>query len=149
MECLDASERLERLAQRLYAMLADRTRHWPLLQGLFLRLADEEEQHALRIQTLARHLAPERWDAARVNETGAALLAMESELAGLIADLSRRPDFRDSAEILRLVTAFETRIADLPAERMAALCPPEVQRLFTALAAQDLQHVELLEHAPV
>lgn len=149
VDCLEATERLERLAQHLYAMLAERTRNWPLLQRLFLRLAEEEEQHALRVQTLARHAPPERWNRALANEVGAALLEMESELAALVADLSRRPDYRDSAEILRLVTAFEARLAGLHAERMAELFPPEVQRLFLALAAQDLQHVELLEHAPV
>jgi rubrerythrin len=149
LDCLAAAERIERLAQRLYAMLGDRTRHWPLLQQLFLRLSAEEEQHALRIQTFGRHALPAEHDPEVANEVGATLASMAEELEGLIVDLSTRPDFQDSGEILRLVAGFESRFADLHSERLAKLFAPEVRRLFAALAAQDRQHVELLEHAPV
>ena len=149
LDCLNAAERIERLAQRLYARLADRTRHWPLLQRLFLRLSAEEEQHALRIQTFGRHALPEHWDQAAANEVGEALASMEEELEALLVDLSQRPEYRDSGEILRLVAGFESRFADLHSEGLARLFAPEVRKLFAALAAQDLQHVELLEHAPV
>jgi rubrerythrin len=146
-ECLDAAARIELLAGTLYALLADRTRHWPVLAQLFLRLASEEEQHGLRIQTLSRQEFPERWDGDRAGQVSARLDEMQRELERIVADVEGRPDLRDSAEILAIVGEFEHRFAELHAEHLAGLFAPDVQGLFAALAAQDLQHVELLEPA--
>ncbi len=148
-DCLDRAARIERLAQALYSTLAERTRHWPLLQQLFARLAAEEEQHALRILALSRQDLSEGWDAARAREVVESLGAMEAELERITAEVVGNPALRDSAGILALVSGFESRFATLHAEELAQLFAPEVRRLFAALAAQDLQHVELLEAAPV
>lgn len=147
-ECLEAAARIEVLVQELYTSLAERYDDRSELRDLFRRLAAEEEQHAYRIRTLARHDpgAP-AWDEQTLSPMAGLLGAMESELIALGEEEAGRREATDPRGILLRVIDFEGRFASIHAEHLARGLEPGVQGLFSALARQDQLHQQLLEQA--
>jgi rubrerythrin len=145
-ECLEAAARIEVLVQTIYGGLASRYADQAELRDLFLRLAAEEEQHAYRIRTLARHDAQPAWDDGTAAHLPALLGAMEAELVTMAAERAGSPG-GDPRSILLRVIDFESRFASIHAEYLARSVEPGVQGLFSALAMQDRHHMELLEQA--
>ena len=147
VECLEEAARMEVLAQDVYSALAIRYGDRPDLRELFSGLAVEEEQHANRVRALAQHRTNQDLSAAVLARLTRTLKAMETELFALmeVGSDGRALDAPD--EILRKVIDFEYRFAPIHAEYLAQIFAPGMQSLFSALARQDRNHVELLKQA--
>jgi len=147
VECLEEAARMEVLAQDVYSALAIRYGDRPDLRELFSGLAVEEEQHANRVRALAQHRTNQDLSAAVLARLTRTLKAMETELFALmeVGSDGRALDAPD--EILRKVIDFECRFAPIHAEYLAQVFAPGMQSLFSALARQDRNHVELLKQA--
>lgn len=147
MQCLGAATRIESLAQELYAGLATTYQHQPFLRELFVRLAAEEGQHAMRIRLLSGHGGRVAWPQDMLDRVCADLDAVSAEMA------ERREEFRglapgsDARPVLRKLAEMEKRFGSIHAEELARCGEPDVQRLFAALGKQDAQHRELIERA--
>ena len=147
VECLEAAARLEVLAKDVYSALAIRYGDRPDLLEVFSGLAREEEQHANRVRALAQHQTNQDLSGAVLARLTRTLEAVEAELVALMevgAD-GRAVDAPD--EILRRLIDFERRSASIHAEYLAQDFAPGMQSLFSALARQDRDHVELLKQA--
>jgi hypothetical protein len=150
--CFRSAERVEMLAQELYAGLADAFAARPPLRDLFRRLAAEEAQHALRIRLLERHRGKAPWAPEVVGAICADLDGMTAEITAMKADLGRPGEPPPADEVLRRVAAMERRFGRLHAEELARSAEPEVRVLFESLARQDATHQALIRRelgAPV
>lgn len=145
--CLGAAIRVEALAEELYAGLAATFEGQPWLRDLFLRLAAEEGQHAMRIRLLRIHAGRTPWPAATLQAVGEDLEALAGGIAALRAEFRSLSGSGDAREVLRKVAELEVRFATVHAEELARSADPEVQRLFGSLALQDARHRELVEDA--
>ncbi len=143
---LDVAERLEELAGRIYRRLAE---HYPAetpARFLFLRLADEEDQHRMRVKMVraryARHdkaLSAVRLDAAAAGRSIEAAERLHDRLAEWAPS--------SLAEALQLAIGLEDEFASVHAEAMLRDCEPDVRELFEMLASQDRLHADLLKSA--
>ena len=145
-DCLAAAARIETLFRDVYAGLARQFGHRSDLRELFLRLADEEEQHAQRIRLLARHQREAAWDPDVLSGLAWGLDGMASELAGLEREFEAATE-ADVPSILRRVIDLEGRTGTFHAEELARSGDPEIRSFFSALSRQDERHQELLEHS--
>ncbi len=145
-EALDVASRLELQARSLYTLLADRLADRSDLRRLVLQLADEEQQHAYRIQALARSGGDIPWDEATDGRIETLLRSMETELATILAAVTQVPG-EVPDDILVRVVGFENRFARIHAEHLAEVVSPGMRSLFASLAREDRLHVEMLEEA--
>ena len=143
-DAFDQAERIEGLAADLYGVLRKRFEKEHHLHELFVRLEQEERQHALRIRLLSSQvrsaplLAPLHLDPSALH---AALGAVEHALIEVRA--SRRGlTYEDAANLL---VDLEQSLEAAHAQWMAQDAPATVRRLFEALAKQDRAHQQLLE----
>jgi rubrerythrin len=134
--------RVERTAERLYRLLAERFADAPEEHALFLRLAAEEAEHALRLELLGTTLA--RKPGARlhldVERTERALREGEV-LATLLAPPHPRPP---RAEARRLAARLEERFAQVHAHQLAGQDDPDLREFFRVFVNQDRAHAALL-----
>jgi rubrerythrin len=147
-ECFDAAVRIETLFRDVYAGLARRFGHRSDLRDLFLRLADEEEQHAQRIRLLARRQSEAAWDPDVLSELAWGLDAIAAELLGLEREFDVAGE-KDVPAILRRVIDLEGRAGAFHAEELARSGDPEISGFFSALSQQDERHKDLLQHTLV
>jgi rubrerythrin len=146
-ECFEAAVQVEILMRDVYVRLADRYAVEAKLKEVFLRLAEEEEQHAHRIRLLAKTQGVGPWGekiAARISKD---LAAMSVDLLAMVADLEKDWDGRNARDVLRRVMEAEDRASAIHAEELAETAEIDVQMLFWSLARQDVRHKELLEKA--
>jgi rubrerythrin len=141
---LGLAERAEALSAEVYAALAARFEADAEARALFVRLRDEEYQHASRIRLLA---ARYRHDSRLLGKTTVGIPELEELLrdgAGAIADIreGRWPDDLPGvkAELVRL----ERRLTRAHAEIIAQSGHEAVKDLFEQLAQQDEAHAVLL-----
>ncbi len=144
---LRSAARLEIAAQSLYTELAGRFTSDPVLQRLFLRLADEEGQHALRIDLLARHQGGTLLPRGVLESALASLEEAAAGIGQLQRDLRAIPEPLDRAYLLRRLVEMENRVDAIHAESMTKLLDRDVRKLFASLAEQDGQHRELVKLA--
>jgi rubrerythrin len=143
-EQLDLAIRIENVAAGIYQVLAERFADEPEARALFLRLEQEERQHALRIEMLGMALArrPEL-EGRRVLDVEQMLKALrdgEDVATALAAPGSRLP--LDRAR--RLAAQLEERFAAVHAEQLASVGEPSLRDLFAIFVAQDRGHAALL-----
>jgi rubrerythrin len=146
-QCLHLAERVEALAQELYAFLAEAFAAEPALASLFRRLAAEEGQHALRIRLLDRHGGRSPWPPDVAERSCADLEAMAREVEEMRGEFSGLGPEPDAGRVLGRLVSMEERFHSAHAQELARCAAPEVERLFTSLAAQDAAHQELLRAA--
>ncbi len=148
-ECFQTAARVEILLRDLYAGLARCFRNDARLHESFLGLADEEEQHALRIRLLALHRKGVTWTDEAVDRIGRDLIAIVAELSAMAKEIGTAPvpGGRSAAPVLRRVIEVERRCGSLHAEALAQSADPVVRGFFSSLARQDAHHERLLEQA--
>jgi hypothetical protein len=144
---LRTAERMEAVAQALYTDLAISFSDHPDLKQLFLRLAAEEEQHALRIRLLERSQGKLRWPRDVLEQFCSACDAMIAEMETLRRELGPFPASNDTAKVLGRLAALEERFGLIHAQDLARHAGPEVQELFASLALQDAAHRVLIKAA--
>jgi rubrerythrin len=121
----------ESVAAYRYIVLSEKSRD-AQLRNSFESLAAEERQQRERIQLLLAKLSP------------SASFYLSSEDKGSVCVGPRLVDARDDArfdEAMKLVIASEKRTASFYARYAQYARDPEVQTLFTELAAEGLRHV--------
>jgi hypothetical protein len=146
-QCLHAAERMEALAQNLYMRLADAFADRPALRGLFLRLAAEEGQHAMRIRLLERHRGAALWPADVVDRSCRDIDEMTAQIATMRQELDGEHLTLDADVVLQRLAAMEDRFHSIHAQELARSAVPGVQELFASLARQDGAHEELIRAA--
>jgi rubrerythrin len=146
-ECFQAAARVEILLRDLYAGLAGCFRADARLHESFLGLADEEEQHALRIRLLALHRKGVTWTDEAVDRMSKDLVAVVAELSAMAREVRVGMYGRCAEPVLRRVIDVERRCGKLHAEALAQSADPVVRGFFSSLARQDAHHERLLEQA--
>ncbi len=146
-ECFEAAVQVENLMRDVYARLAGRYAVEPRLKEVFLRLAEEEEQHAHRIRLLARTHAEGPWAERTAERISRDLGGMSTDLLALVADMERDLEGHGAREVIQRVMEAEDRCASIHAEELAETAEIEVRMLFWSLARQDVRHKEMLERA--
>jgi rubrerythrin len=146
-QCIRAAERVEMLAAELYESLALSFVETPWLRDLFVALASEERQHAMRIRLLERHQGTTPWLPQALEPLCRDLDAMAAEIEGVRVEFRRPGAVRSPSQVLQRVAEMERRFGSLHAEELSRSASPEVSRLFRSLALQDARHRQLLEQA--
>lgn len=139
---LEKAERIELLAEQLYRALAGRFAGDA--KALFLRLAEEEAQHAARIRLLtARYRQDKRLVTTLATDTTQLdLLIGEAEQA--LAAVGAGTWDGDPAGALRSAAALEERFCQVHAQALSQDAHPELRAFFEQLAVQDRAHADLL-----
>jgi len=141
-QLLQQAEKLELLAAELYTALAGRYGGEP--RDLFLRLAQEEGQHASRIRLLAaRSRHDSRLVATMAAETHE-IEALLAEAAGVLDAVRRGEWDQDAGAALARAAELETRFCKAHAQCLSRDAHPELLAFFQQLAAQDEAHRQLL-----
>jgi rubrerythrin len=148
-ECFEAAVQVENLMRDVYVRLAGRYAAEATLKDMFLRLAEEEEQHAHRIRLLARAQMDGAWASATAGRIARDLGSMSTDLLKMVEDLEAEWDGASARDVLRRVMEAEKRCASIHAEELASSAEIDVQMLFWSLSKQDVRHKELLERAIV
>jgi rubrerythrin len=140
-----SAEQLETLAGDLYRLLALRFVDDEMACDLFRRLAEEEDQHALRIRLLfAQYRNDPRLFEGPPGAAAPDVEALVQEMAAVLAGLEAGEWGRDLDDVQRLVGLLEDRCAEVHAHLLARGAHPEVRRFFEELARQDREHQRLL-----
>ncbi len=144
---LQAAARVESAAQGLYTDLAGHFSFDPHLRRLFLRLAAEEGQHALHVESLVRHYPRSLWSKDLVGRYLKILDAMTDEIEANRMAFRESADCRRPGSVLRQLSDMETRFNRFHEVELARSVEPNVNRFFASLALQDATHRELLQMA--
>lgn len=144
---LQAALHMETAAQALYSDLSIAFSEHPSLHRLFLRLAAEEEQHAMRIHLLQRHQGKTSWPRDVVERFSGQCDAMVAEIGILRQELGPSPGSRDARALILRLSEMEDRFCSIHAQDLARHAGPEVERVFATLALQDSAHRDLLAAA--
>jgi rubrerythrin len=146
-QLLQAAACVEILSQELYTELSATFSDSPTLRDLFLRLAEEEAQHAKCLQLLDRHRVKAPLTA-EVSER------IRGELAGLADALERvRTELRSPAlrtdpyAALGRMAELEARFASVHAAEIATEAYPAMKKVFAAMERQDRDHARLISWA--
>lgn len=146
-QLLQAAACVEILSQELYTELSSAFSDSPTLRDLFLRLAEEEAQHAKCLQLLDRHRV-------KVPLTAEVSERIRGELAGLADALEemrkelRSPPLRtDPYAVLGRMAELEARFASVHAAEIATEAYPAMKKVFAAMERQDRDHARLISWA--
>jgi rubrerythrin len=142
-EKLAQAEKLEILAAKMYEAAAQRYANDDEARSLFLRLAEEEEEHARRIRMLASIYAGDRKLATDVSFPIGDFEALAADAEAVTRRLNSNQPL-ELHEFLVLVDALETRMANAHADLLARSGDPKLRRLFEFLSHQDKGHATLL-----
>lgn len=141
-----AAERLELLAAEMYRLLAERFASREPVRALFLRLHQEEIQHASRVRLLAAQYRNDPWlFSSAVLFHGApdpAQLVREVEV--VVRELEAGAWGEDLEETRARVVEMERRCVSLHSQFLVAGAPKEIASFFEELARQDEEHERLL-----
>jgi hypothetical protein len=142
-QVFEKAERIEVLSAEVYQLLAARYAADKAAKDLFVRLEEEELQHASRVRLLAaryRHESGLLGAAAGSAELDALLQEVEE----LVRSIRNGSFARDLDEAREKLAAFEDRASRAHAEIIARTGHPSLQKFFQALANQDRAHQDLL-----
>lgn len=145
---LRKAQSLEEKSAAVYRAAAERFAAEPRWSRLFARLAEEETQHALRVQMLSSRLNQDRAalrDARLQDKEIDELLAAGDTLLRKISS----PNDLSLPEVLSMLRAMEERFDAVHAHMILTSGDPGLIKFFTQLAAQDRAHAELLAGEPV
>jgi rubrerythrin len=144
LEQLAAAERVEHIAARLYAALAARFPDRPDAAALFQQLEAEEEQHALRIASLATSYAqdPSRYGELQLDRGRLEQLQRDGE--ALLVTLEAFELTLDLERALELSAQLEERFGAAHAQVAVAQSSPALREFFEIFVAQDRAHAALL-----
>ena len=140
-----SAEQLETLAGDVYRLLALRFANDEMACNLFRRLAEEEDQHALRIRLLfAQYRSDPRLFEAPLGDAAPDVEALVREMELVRAGLEAGKWGLDLDEVQRHLGFLEDRCAEVHAHLLAQGARPEVRKFFEELARQDREHQRLL-----
>ena len=143
-EQLDLAIRIEKVAARIYAILAERFADSPEAQAMFSGLEQEEHQHALRIEMLGMTLArrPELQGAVALDvEKMQQALRDGEDVALLVSDPGRKMPLTLARQ---LAAGLEDKFAAVHAEQLTIVSEPSLHELFSIFVAQDREHAALV-----
>jgi rubrerythrin len=138
---------VELLAQGLYAEVACTFSDRPPMRDLFLRLAEEEGQHAGCLRLLDRHRvkAPIATDA--MDRIRSGLEGLSENIESLRKELRSSALRRDPYAALGRLAEMESRFGSVHASEIAEVAYPSMRKMFEALERQDLEHARLITWA--
>jgi len=139
---LQKAEELELLAAELYRALAGRFDG--SARALFLRLAEEEKQHASRVRLLSARARHDRRLVSSMPAETDELDAMLAEVAEALGRVRAGAWDGDSERALGRAAELEARFSKAHAHCLTRDAHPELRAFFEQLAAQDEAHRELL-----
>jgi rubrerythrin len=143
-DLFNQAERIEQVAAAMYAALARQFRNDDVAHALFVRLENEEQQHAARIRLLAGSYRNDSKLVERVagaEELGACLAAAQRAL-GEIQGGGWPLELREVKVRLALL---EAQLARAHAHVIGHNADPGLREFFARLAEQDAAHAELLD----
>src|SRR5689334_10443 len=115
-QLFQSAERLEQLAGDLYRLLAERFADDELARELFRKLADEEDQHALRIRLLfAQYRSDPRLFANPPGDPEPGVDALVREMEALLERMRAGAWGRELDEVQEQVGLLEERCAEVHA----------------------------------
>jgi rubrerythrin len=141
VRAIECAQAIEAAAADAYRALAARSGGRPEA-AVFLRLADEEDEHARRLAMLASLFIKDRKVLAGARQTLPGLEDTLAQLRALVGAIRRGAMPVDQA-VARLID-LEDLLSSNHAEVIARSADPRVKQLFELLAAQDREHHELL-----
>lgn len=143
-QLFDKAERIEELCAEAYHLLADEFTRDPDARDLFLKLEQEELQHASRVRLLA---ARYRHDSRLLGTAAdaAGLDRMLAEAQEAVLAIKRHSFARTAEEACARAAELEERFAHAHAELIASEGHPALKEFFSRLAAQDRGHQALLK----
>jgi rubrerythrin len=142
------AERLEQLSAEVYRAAAEAFPAAPEAQ-LLKRLADEEDQHAVRIRLLASRY---RHDSSLFQNTDFKLKALDAlilEAQGLKREIDAGRWKDDLPGLIARLAELEARGESSHADLLAQGADPQVEGFFRRLAEQDRAHLEVLRGQPI
>ena len=137
------AERIETIAAAIFAAVAKRFAADDAVRALFVRLEQEELQHAARIRLLARRYRADKKILAKVPGVAELESCLASAEAALAEVLGGAWDGDLAATKLRLIQ-LESAIAKAHAQVIAKDGDPSLRDFFRQLALQDDAHAALL-----
>ena len=143
-DCLLKAEAIERLAAEFYARLAQDFAPYPKARELFLHLAEEERQHAVRVALLRNQYRANRRFLTFAPRTGEALEVAHATAEVLLTEVLAGSWGLDLVAVCRRLSAFEEQLGAAHAHVLAE-ADAAVKRFFLALTKQDRAHRELLD----
>jgi len=144
-ECFQAAERIERAAAEIYTHLASVFSSDSAVRDQFRRLADEEVQHATRIQLLAASQRGAHSLFAGVRDLEVDILAVGRDAEKLLTEVKAGAWGTDLTGVKARLASMEHRLSEVHAQKMAKGADPSVAKFFEALANQDREHKALIE----
>ena len=142
-ELLDKAERIELLAEQLYAALAGR--FGGDAKQLFQRLAAEEAQHATRIRLLAGRYRQDKKLVASLSADTTLLDRLLVEADEALAAVQAGAWDGDPQAAFHSAAELERHFCQAHAQALSADAHPELRSFFEQLAAQDKAHEALLQ----
>jgi len=141
-QLLQKAEKLELLAAELYHALA--VRYGGEARDLFLRLAQEEGQHASRIRLLAARYRHDTRLVATMSAETHEIDALLTEASESLEAVRRGEWDGDQGGALDRAAELEARFCKAHAQSLTRDAHPELLAFFEQLAAQDEAHRKLL-----
>jgi rubrerythrin len=133
----DMAERAERLVGEIYRLLAKRFAGDAEYRVLFEKLADEEDQHAMRVAMLRT-----QYFNAKVTELELDVAAMEGYLAGA-EKLKERLTGEEHlliGQALAAMADIEAQFSGVHAHMMLSASDPGLKKFFAQFTSQDKAH---------
>jgi hypothetical protein len=137
------AERIELAAAELYATLAKQFADDEGARALFVRLEQEELQHAARVRMLASHYRKDPKLVGHVTGAGA-LGHCELQVRAALAEVQAGAWGRELDPILTRLSLLEDALAKAHADAMAEHSNDGLRDFFRQLSAQDAAHHQLL-----
>ena len=142
-DCLLKAEAIERLAADFYARLARDFAAYPKAKALFLQLAEEETQHAVRVALLRNQYRANRRHLTFAPRTGEVLEVAHATAEAVLAEVMAGTWGLDLVAICRRLSAFEEQL-EVAHAHVLAEADAAVKSFFLTLTKQDREHRELL-----
>jgi rubrerythrin len=133
--------RVELTMASLYRHLGERHRGTPDIAAIWLKTANEEENHARQFEFALKFpnlIAHPKVDVSAADQ----LLKDVLELDARIRQTPTLP-----VDALRAAVDMETRLEGYHMNSIGIFHDPKLQQLFDAMMAADTQHVQMLTHA--
>jgi rubrerythrin len=143
-EIFEKAERVEQLSATLYGLLAQRFGDDPEARDLFLRLEQEELQHASRVRLMGARYRHDSRLLGRLSVDHTELDALLSESEEAIRAVQDGSFGRTMDQVRGRLAALEEHLARAHAELIAREGAPALRQFFRQLAEQDRAHQELL-----
>jgi rubrerythrin len=143
-EIFEKAERAEQLAAALYQLLAQRFSGDPEARDLFLRLEQEELQHASRVRLMGARYRHDPRVLGRLAVDHSELDSILAESEQAVRDAQDGSFARTLDQARARLRALEEHCARAHAEMIAREGNPALRQFFRKLAEQDRAHGELL-----